>query len=238
MKYNKVGIICAMPREADLILRSLSQKTEEKVGNLVFYRGKIGDKDVVLSVSGMGKVSAAISAQTMILLYAPDCLINSGVAGSLTDDLAILDVALAENLVQHDMDTSPLGDPVGMISGIDLIHLPASDTLRRCVQEEANSLGIRTRCGTIASGDQFIANKEQKDRILHHFDAIACEMEGAAIAQTAYMNQIPFACIRAISDSFSGQNEMDYALFVEQAAKRSAALLTAVLKQDARDWET
>ena len=238
MKYNKVGIICAMPREADLILRALSQKAEEKVGDLSFYRGKIGEKEVILSVCGIGKVFAAVCAQTMILLYAPDCLINSGVAGSLTDDLAILDVALAENLVQHDMDTSPLGDPVGMISGINLIHLPASDSLRRCVQEEAASLGIRTRCGTIASGDQFIANKEQKDRIKRHFAAIACEMEGAAIAQTAYLNRIPFACIRAISDSFSGQNEMDYALFAEQAAERSAALLTAVLKQGARDWET
>lgn len=230
MKYNKIGIICAMKTEAEQILAAMKDKETKAVGSMTFTTGTIGKKEVVLCVCGIGKVFAAICAQTMILAFSPDCLINSGVAGSLTDALEILDIAVAENLVQHDMDTSPLGDPVGLISGINVVSLPADPHLAEEICNAAKALEIPAKKGRIASGDQFIATAEQKERIKAQFDPIACEMEGGAIAQVAFVNKIPFACIRAISDSYSGKNEMDYPVFASRAADRGASLLIKVLE--------
>ncbi len=230
MKYKKIGVICAMESEAKKILEALSEKSEEKVGSILFSRGKIGEKEVIVAVCGIGKVFAAMCAEAMILHFAPDCIINSGVAGSLSAELDILDLAVSENLVQHDMDTSPLGDPVGLISGINQIYFPADEALKKEVLEKAALLSYRAIAGTIASGDQFIAKKEQKEKIISDFGAIACEMEGAAIAQVAFVNQIPFVVIRTVSDSFAGKNEMDYALFAPKAASLGAALLIEVIK--------
>ena len=164
MKYNKFGVICAMESEAALLRASLKEPSTKTVGSLTFTEGKLGEKKVVLAVCGIGKVFAALCAQTMILHFAPDCIINSGVAGSLTDKLNILDLAVAENLVQHDMDTSPLGDPVGLISGINRVELPTDKTLNEEILAAARRLGFATLSGKIASGDQFIAKKEQKER--------------------------------------------------------------------------
>ena len=231
MKYNKIGIICAMATEAEQLLAAMKNKATKSVGSMEFHEGTVGEKKVVLCICGIGKVFAAMCAQTMILAFSPDCIINSGVAGSLTDELEILDIAVAENLVQHDMDTSPLGDPVGLISGINVVELPAAPDLAEAICEAAKALGITTKKGRIASGDQFIATSEQKERIKAQFDPIACEMEGAAIAQVAFVNRIPFACIRAISDSYSGKNEMDYPVFASRAADRGASLLIKVLER-------
>ncbi len=230
MKYNKIGIICAMATEAEKLLAAMENKESKAVGSMTFHVGTIGKKEVVLCVCGIGKVFAAMCAQTMLLAFSPDCLINSGVAGSLTDELEILDIAVAEDLVQHDMDTSPLGDPVGLISGINVVSLPADPLLAEEICKAAKELEIPTKKGRIASGDQFIATAEQKGRIKAQFDPIACEMEGGAIAQVAFVNKIPFACIRAISDSYSGKNEMDYPVFASRAAERGASLLIALLK--------
>ena len=230
MKYKKIGIICAMKTEAEKLLSAMTQRETKTVGSMEFHLGKIGEKDVVLCVCGIGKVFAAMCAQTMILSFSPDCLVNSGVAGSLTDALDILDVAVATDLVQHDMDTSPLGDPVGLISGIDRVSLPADEQLAKEICDATSDLDIPTLRGRIASGDQFIASSAQKERIKEQFDPIACEMEGAAIAQVAFVNGVPFACIRAISDSYSGKNEMDYPVFADKAAARGASLLIKVLE--------
>ena len=232
MKFEKVGVICAMELEAREIRRSLSQVREEKAGSLVFFVGKLGRREVILGVCGIGKVFAAMCAQTMILKYSPDCIVNSGVAGSLSEELEILDVAVSESLVQHDVDTSPLGDPVGYLSGLDTVRLPAEEALRSALLSHARSLGIRAMEGCIATGDQFIATAEKKRWIRETFSPIACEMEGGAIAQVALANAVPFCAVRAISDSFSGKNEMDYARFAPEAARRGAALLVAFLAED------
>lgn len=230
MKHKKIGVICAMESEAKKLLSALSEKEEKTVGGIRFYTGKIGEREVVLAVCGIGKVFAAMCAEAMILHFAPDCIINSGVAGSLSDELSILDLAVSKSLVQHDMDTSPLGDPVGLISGINRIYFDADEELLQEILEKASFLGTRAVLGTIASGDQFICKKEQKEAIISRFGAVACEMEGAAIAQVAFVNSVPFVVLRAISDSYSGQNEMDYAQFAEKAAERGAALLIEVIR--------
>ena len=230
MKYKKIGIICAMEMEAAKLIGEVEKAREVRVGAFSFWEGTIGEREVVIAVCGIGKVFAALCAQSMILHFSPDAIFNSGVAGSLTDKLDILHIAISDDLVQHDMDTSPLGDPVGLISGINKVFLPSSSLLAEAVEKICGEMKIPCLRGTIASGDQFIASAEQKEKIIENFRPIACEMEGAAIAQAAFVSGIPFCAIRAISDSFSGKNEMDYALFAPQAAEKGAALLLAILK--------
>jgi adenosylhomocysteine nucleosidase len=161
----------------------------------------------------------------MILTFRPELIVNVGVGGTLTDKLSVTDIAIADALVQHDMDTSPLGDPVGLISGINIVEIPCDKTISSLIETAAAELNIRTARGVIASGDQFIASATQKTRIIENFGAIACEMEGAAIGQVCYVNHVPVAVVRAISDSADGSAELSYGEFTKVAAENSAKVL-------------
>ena len=218
----KLGIIAAMKIEAELIEAAMTDIVRETCGSIEYCLGKIGTADIVLAVCGIGKVFAAICAQTMIVKYAPDAVINTGVGGTLTKKLSVGDVAVSSAMVQHDMDTSALGDPVGLISGINIVEIPADAALAEKISAIVKSMGINTVTGTIATGDQFIGNQETKKRIVDTFGAIACEMEGAAIGQVCYVNKVPFAVIRAISDDADGGACEDYPTFAKMAAKNSA----------------
>ena len=214
-----IGIIGAMQMEIDNLKEAMEQTTTATYSGVEFVSGKIGEQNVVAAVCGIGKVFAAVCTEAMILKYDVDMIINIGVGGSLTKDLGVLDVAVAKNVVQHDMDTSPLGDPVGLLSGINMVLLPAGermvDLLTKCLQDK----GINYRTGTIATGDQFIAKEEQKNLIRTRCEAIAAEMEGGSIGHVCYINKIPFAILRSISDSEGGA--MDYQTFAEKAAVQS-----------------
>ena len=225
-----IGIIAAMDVEMKS-LRSYMENTEtEVISGIRFVRGTLEGKDVVTAVCGIGKVFAALCAQTMILHYQPRCIINTGVAGTLTDALTIGSIAVSSAVVQHDMDTSPLGDPVGLISGINKVELPADRLLTGQLSACAKVMGIKTATGVIASGDQFVASAERKAFIVEHFKAIACEMEGAAVGQVCYVNQVPFCVLRAISDSADGSSHMDYPVFAQMAAEQSVRLLLTFLQ--------
>lgn len=225
-----IGIIAAMDVEMKS-LRSYMENTEtEVISGIRFVRGTLEGKDVVTAVCGIGKVFAALCAQTMILHYQPKCIINTGVAGTLTDALTIGSIAVSSAVVQHDMDTSPLGDPVGLISGINKVELPADRLLTGQLSACAKVMGIKTATGVIASGDQFVASAERKAFIVEHFKAIACEMEGAAVGQVCYVNKVPFCVLRAISDSADGSSHMDYPTFVQMAAEQSVALLRRFMR--------
>jgi len=218
----KLGIIAAMKIEAELIEAAMTDIVRETCGSIEYCLGKIGNTDIVLAVCGIGKVFAAICAQTMIVKYAPDAVINTGVGGTLTRELSVGDVAVSSAMVQHDMDTSALGDPVGLISGINIVKIPADAALADKISAIVRGMGINTVTGTIATGDQFIGSQAVKDRIVNTFGAIACEMEGAAIGQVCYVNKVPFAVIRAISDDADGGACEDYPTFAKMAAKNSA----------------
>ena len=225
-----IGIIAAIDVEMKS-LRSYMENTEtEVISGIRFVRGTLEGKDVVTAVCGIGKVFAALCAQTMILHYQPRCIINTGVAGTLTDALTIGSIAVSSAVVQHDMDTSPLGDPVGLISGINKVELPADRLLTGQLSACAKVMGIKTATGVIASGDQFVASAERKAFIVEHFKAIACEMEGAAVGQVCYVNKVPFCVLRAISDSADGSSHMDYPTFVQMAAEQSVALLRRFMR--------
>ncbi len=219
----KLGVIAAMRLEAELIEAAMTDHVTETHGNIKFHLGRIGTTDVVLAVCGIGKVFAGICAQTMILTFAPDAIVNTGVGGTLTTELSIGDVAVSTATVQHDMDTSALGDPVGLISGLDIIELPADLTLAERISAIVRDMGIRTVSGVIASGDRFIGDNESRRSIAQRFGAIACEMEGAAIGQVCCFNRVPYAVIRAISDDASSGACDDYPTFARSAAKNSAA---------------
>lgn len=224
----KLGIIAAMTIEADLIKAAMTDTTAEEISGITFVSGKLGKCEAVVAVCGIGKVFAALCTQTMILRYAPDCVINTGVGGTLTDKLGIGDLAVSTAVVQHDMDTSPLGDLVGLISGINVIEMPADSGMADKVSAICEAKSIRHHRGVIASGDQFIASREKKDWIVSTFAGIACEMEGASVGQVCYVNHVPFVILRAISDSADGGACEDYPTFAKNAAKTSASVVLAL----------
>lgn len=226
----KLGIIAAMKVEAEKIISSMTEKKTEEYGGVVYISGKIGGNEVVCAVCGIGKVFAAMCAQIMAVVYKPEYIINSGIAGTLTHNLSIGDVAISTDAVQYDMDTSVMGDPVGMISGINIIKIPASRELGEKIASLAHEHGVKTYMGTIATGDRFIGDSETKRKISEMFGGIACEMEGAAVAQVCYVNKIPFCIIRAISDSADGEALDDYPAFAARSADISADIAIKLAK--------
>lgn len=224
------GIIGAMAVETDAIKALVKNPVVEKIGNIEFVKGKLCGQEVVVAQCGIGKVFAAICAEAMILKYSPDRIINTGVAGTLSEKVGLLDIAISSSVVEHDMDTSPLGDPVGLISGINIVNIPASEGLVAEVCAAAERLGKNYAVGVIASGDQFIADKERKNYIRDTFSAIACEMEGAAIGHVCFVNGVDFAVIRCISDNADDHaGAMDYPTLCKRAAEQSQKLLTELL---------
>ncbi|MBQ8016320.1 MAG: 5'-methylthioadenosine/adenosylhomocysteine nucleosidase [Clostridia bacterium] len=225
------GIIGAMHIEVETIKSLMQNKAAETISGVEYVKGTLHGKEIVIAACGIGKVAAAMCAQTMILKYAPCCIINTGVGGSLSTKLAIGDIAVSESLVQHDMDTSPLGDPIGLISGINIVNIPADkkvvETLLEGVETLENIKGVK---GVIASGDQFIASEEKKKFITGNFGAIVCEMEGASIAQVCYTNGVPFGVVRAVSDCADGSSHMDYGEFLPIAAANAAKLIEYFVK--------
>ena len=148
-----IGIIGAMKIEVEALWADMTDKKSESISGIEFVSGKLYGADVVVAQCGIGKVFAAACAQTMILRYSVDSIINTGVAGTLSPELSVGDIAVSSACVQHDMDTSPLGDPVGLISGINIIEIPADPALCEAVLRAATSLGVNCRAGIIASGD-------------------------------------------------------------------------------------
>jgi len=225
----KIGIIGAMAVEVESLKSKIKGAVSERVSGIEFVSGELCGRSVVVAQCGIGKVFAAICAEAMIVRYGVDCVINTGVAGTLSEDIGILDIAISSGVVQHDMDTSPLGDPVGLISGINVVEFPASQRLSSLVAQAAESMGKNYKLGVIASGDQFINSKEKKSFIKDNFGAIACEMEGGAIGHVCYVNGTEFVVVRAISDNASGEADMEYPEMVKRAAAQSEALIEATL---------
>jgi adenosylhomocysteine nucleosidase len=224
------GIIGAMRSEVEELVSLLDGKEEIRIGALTFYRGKLlGAVDAVIAECGVGKVNAAITATLMIREFSPRAIINTGVSGALSPALSVGDLVIGDSFVQHDMDTSPIGDPVGFVTGPNLVYFPADEALVSAAVAAAASLGLPAISGRVASGDQFIAGGESKARIRTCFDAATCEMEGAAIAHACYLLGTPVAVIRSISDLANGESPVDFPTFVALAAKNSSRLVQKLL---------
>ena len=219
------GIIGAMEKEMHRVIEAMTEVECQTVAGITFHRGLLCGKPVVAAISGIGKVFAALCTQSMILLYHPDCIVNIGIAGSLSGSLAIGGLALADRLVQHDMDTTPIGDPPGLISGLNLVHLPCDRERLVRWERTAEAPGVPSEIGTIASGDCFMSDPARKEWIRRTFGAIACEMEGAAVGQVCFVNDVPCNVMRVISDRGGEDSGREYA---ENAERTSAFAFTAL----------
>ncbi|MBQ9511384.1 MAG: 5'-methylthioadenosine/adenosylhomocysteine nucleosidase [Clostridia bacterium] len=222
------AIICAMTKEAETLIGMMTDKTVEKISGREYIKGKLCGKDVVIVVCGIGKVLAASCAQTMILKYSPDVVINTGVAGSLDEHLKIYDIVIASHVVQHDFDTSVIGDPLGYIAELDTVKVQADDDTNKTLARCAEKLRYNYVEGVVATGDQFIDGAEKKAYIKANFGASACDMEGAAIGTVCRVAGVKFAVLRSISDSGDG---VEYSSFVVEAVKRSTAVIKEYLLQ-------
>lgn len=226
-----IGIIGAMQTEVELLISKIEDANAKNISGIDFVSGKIYGKEVVVAKCGIGKVFAALCAQTMILEYGVELIINTGVGGAISDELDIGDVAVSDFVVQHDMDTTALGDPIGLISGINVVQIAADTNIVSALCEVAKSEGARCLVGTVASGDRFISGADAKKKIRDTFGAVVCEMEGAAIGQVCYVNKVPFCVIRAVSDKADGSSGVDYMTFVASAADKNARIVLNFLKK-------
>ena len=226
-----------MDIEVQALKELMDEPKIETISTVSYYSGKINGMDVVVAVAGVGKVNAAVCTQTMILTYHPEYIINVGVAGGLAPELGIGDIAVAENVVEHDMDTTPIGDVPGYISGLNIVRIPCDKWLSEKMINAAKKLdGVKILTGTIASGDQFISMDDERKKIVDNFGAIAAEMEGASIGHVCYMNGVKFGVLRAISDGANSDSAMDYPTFAKMAAANSIKIICEMLSQIKEEW--
>ena len=226
-----IGILCALDQEIERLLKEIERPVHRQLCGYDYVEGALRGVNVVLCKCGVGKVNAAVCAQTMILTWPVRLVINSGVAGALREPLEIGDICVASDLVQHDVDTTAVGDPVGFVSTVNQTYFRCAEWAVDGLLRAAGSIeGVRVLSARIASGDQFIHDQAQTDRIVRLFDASACEMEGGAIAQVCFINGVDCAVIRAISDSSSGKHSMEYVEFMPMAAATSAKVVMNFLE--------
>ncbi len=229
---KKLGIIGAMTEEIETLVEKLEGKTESRRTGSTFYEGRLEGLDVVIVQCGVGKVNAAMCAQTLCDLYGVTHIVNTGIAGSLCADLDIGDLVVSRDAMYHDMDAVHFGYPYGKVPGMDVTAFPADETMIGYAYTAAEEVNPgHTKIGRVASGDQFVAVKELKEKIIANTQGLCTEMEGAAIAQVAYKNGLPFVILRAISDKADDSAEMDYPTFERIAAHRCAEVTMQLAKR-------
>ena len=234
---TKLGIIGAMEQEVETLLQWMEDKQETSKAGSRFFDGTLEGLPVTVVQCGVGKVNAALCAQILCDCFGVTHLVNTGIAGSLCADLDIGDLVVSQDAMYHDVDAVAFGYPMGQVPGMDVISFPADDELIGYAFAAAEAVNPgHTKIGRVASGDQFVASKEVKQRIIDLTKGLCTEMEGAAIAQTAYRNKLPFVILRAISDKADDSAEMDYPSFERIAAHRCAEV-TMLLAQQLLDAE-
>jgi adenosylhomocysteine nucleosidase len=228
-----LGIIGAMDVEVAEVKKSMENVTVKTIAGMDFYRGVLKGKEAVVVRCGIGKVNAAICTQILADHYQVSAVINTGIAGSLKNEINIADVVLSTDVVHHDMDATGFGYPAGQIPQMKEFSFTADEGLRKlaydCCKEVNPEIGVFI--GRVVSGDQFISDRVKKEWISKTFGGACTEMEGAAIAQAAYLNHIPFLIIRAISDKADDSADMDYSEFEPLAVKHSVNLILAVAQR-------
>lgn len=227
-----LGIIGAMDEEVAKIKERLENVEVQTFGGMDFYKGNFEGKSVVVVRSGIGKVNAAVCAQILADRYQVSGIVNTGIAGSLMAKIDIGDIVLSTDALQHDMDATNFGYPAGQIPRMDVLSFPADSKLLALAKECCGRVNpeIHTYEGRVVSGDQFISDQKKKDWLIETFHGYCTEMEGAAIAQAAYLNGIPFLIIRAISDKADNSANVDYPTFEAQAIIHSVNLMLEMIR--------
>lgn len=220
-----------MKEEVSCFLRHMESAKTVKKAHLTFVQGSLNGREVVATISGIGKVNAAVSTQVMIDFFDVKSIICTGVAGGLDPALEIGDVVISRDLVQHDVDVTAFGYEPGFIPRLGIKNFPADGELIRKAYEAGNALLKENKVitGRILSGDTFISSPERKVWLFETFGGSCVEMEGGAVAQVCYLNKVPFVVIRSISDGADGVAAIDYRGFVRKAASNSFLLINGVL---------
>ncbi len=228
-----VGIIGAMEVEVSKLKEMLQDTETKNKAGMTFVSGSLNGRPVVVVRSGIGKVNASICTQILADEYKVNYIINTGVAGSLHNEINIGDIVLSKDALQHDMDATGFGYAVGVIPQMEKSIFEADERLiqiaEKCIKEDITD--INAFVGRVVSGDQFISDKGKKKWIVDNFQGYCTEMEGAAIAQAAYLNNIPFLIIRAISDKADDSATEDYPTFEAKAAQHCVKLLCEMVKE-------
>ena len=229
----RIAIIGAMVSEVELLRERIEGRTTSDHAGKEFYTGTLGGADVVLTACGVGKVAAASRTQALIDHFSPTHIIFTGIAGSLDARIDIGDVVVSTDCVQYDMGVSVFDYPLGLVPGFEKIGFDADEKLRALAVESVRAatpeVGVFE--GRIATGDQFVASSEQKTFIHDTFDALCCEMEGAAVAQVAVQCGIPFVVIRAISDKANDDSAVDYPAFEVIASHQGADVVCEMCRR-------
>lgn len=229
---KKIGIIGAMEEEVAKLKENMQIQDTSVIAGMEFCQGICEGQNVVIVRSGIGKVNAAVCTQILCDVFKVNAIINTGVAGSLKNEINIGDIVLSEDALQHDMDATGFGYDPGVIPRMEESIFKGDETLLKLAQKVCQEVNpdIQVFRGRVVSGDQFISDHDVKQRIVNSFGGFCTEMEGAAIAQTAWLNKIPYLVIRAISDKADGSAEMDYSEFEMKAIEHTVRLMTGMLR--------
>lgn len=228
MKY-RVGIIGAMDEEVGILINKMTNKEVVKKAGMSYYVGNLSGKDVIVVKCGIGKINAAVCSQILISEFNVNVIINSGVAGALDNNLNIGDIVVSKDTLNHDMDTTAFGDKYGMIPRMEESIFKGDAKLIKLALDSGEKYDINVVEGRVLSGDQFIASKEKKDWLVKEFNGTCAEMEGVSIGQTAYLNNVPFLILRAISDKADGSAKVTYEDFKEEAIVNLSNMLLDML---------
>ena len=228
----KLGIIGAMDVEVALLKEKMRNVSTAKHAGSEYYKGELEGISAVVVQCGVGKVNAALCAQILCDVYGVTHLVNTGIAGSLCADLDIGDLVVSRDAMYHDFDITYFGRAYGEVPGMGVVAFPADEAMMNDAFAAAEGVNPgHTKIGRIASGDQFVCDKQKKEKIIADTQALCTEMEGAAIAHTAYRNGVPFVILRAISDKADDSAEMDYPTFEAIAARRCAEVTAALARK-------
>lgn len=228
----KLGIIGAMELEVETLLQTMENKVSANTAGSAFHQGQLHGLEVVVVQCGVGKVNAALCTQILCSCFHVTHLVNTGIAGSLSAALDIGDLLVSRDAMYHDFDCVHFGYPFGRVPGMDVTAFPADETMIRYASAAAEKVHPgHVTIGRVASGDQFVADKAVKEQIIARTGGLCTEMEGCAIAQTAYRNGVPFVILRAISDKADDSAEMDYPTFERIAAHRCAEVTMLLAQQ-------
>lgn len=229
---KKIGIIGAMEEEVAALKEMMEIQEVRTIGGMEFCSGICGNQSVIVVRSGIGKVNAAICTQILCDVFRAEAIINTGVAGSLKNAINIGDIVLSVDALQHDMDATGFGYEPGVIPRMETSVFKADEALVNLAEKVCREVNpdIQVFRGRVVSGDQFISDHDVKERLIQMFGGYCTEMEGAAIAQAAWLNHVPFVIIRAISDKADGSAEMDYSEFEMKAIEHTVHLVTGMLR--------
>jgi len=226
----KIGIIGAMEEEIKLLIEKMHKNNTKVINNFNFYICDLKDIKVIITKSGIGKVNSAVGTQLLISNFSPDYIINTGVAGGISKDVNVLDIIIASETMQYDVDVRSFGYKIGQIPQMEEYIFKTDKKLKNYLEESVSKTD-KYKIGRIISGDKFVSNKSTKTYLEKEFNALCVDMESGSIGQVCYINKVPYIAIRSISDNADESSTINYKEFEKKAAKKSADIVIKTINK-------